>query len=74
MINKSILEKQLLGKEIQIINMEGEDKYNGRRGIVTEIDDALQIHGTWGGCALIYSVDDFEVLNKVEDFKEKRTM
>ena len=43
--------------------MEGEPQYNGKEGIVDLIDDAGQIHGTWGGCALIPDVDEFEVIN-----------
>lgn len=36
--------------------------YVGRTGKVTRIDDMGQIHGTWGGCALIPGVDSFEVI------------
>lgn len=64
MVNKSILERNYLGKEIEIINMDGESKYKGKKGVVTLVDDALQLHGTWGGCALIYGLDDFEVIEK----------
>ena len=40
-----------------------EDNYSGREGIVTSIDDLGQIHGTWGGCALIPGLDQFELCN-----------
>ena len=40
--------------------MEGEEEYNGKEGIVTSIDDVGQIHGTWGGCALILGLDVFQ--------------
>lgn len=53
----------LLGKTIQIISMDGEPQYSGRRGIVTRIDDAGQLHGTWGGCAVVPSVDVFEIVD-----------
>lgn len=36
--------------------------YAGKTGKVTHIDDMGQIHGTWGGCALIPGVDSFEVI------------
>ena len=38
-------------------------KYNGRRrsGVVEHIDSIGQLHGTWGGLAVIPGVDDFEV-------------
>ena len=48
--------------EILIIEMEDEPQYTGRVGIITSIDDAGQIHGTWGGCALIPGIDTFKVI------------
>lgn len=36
--------------------------YDGREGIITKIDDAGQLFGTWGGLALIPSVDSFTVV------------
>lgn len=52
-----------VGDRILIINMDGEPHYCGREGKVTLIDDAGQIHGTWGGCALIPDVDEFTIIN-----------
>jgi len=49
-----------VGDRLAIITMSGEPQYNGATGTVTVIDDAGQIHGTWGGCALIPGVDVFE--------------
>ena len=51
--------------------MEGEPQYAGKEGVVDYIDDIGQLHGTWGGCALIPDVDEFtkvnnESLEKVE--------
>ena len=48
-----------VGDKIKIIKMQGEEQYNGKEGVVTSIDDAGQIHGTWGGCALIKNYDIF---------------
>lgn len=48
--------------EILIIEMADEPQYTGRTGIITSIDDAGQIHGTWGGCALIPGIDTFKVI------------
>ena len=48
-----------IGDKIKIIKMEGERQYDGKEGIVTFIDDLGQIHGTWGGCALIVKKDLF---------------
>ncbi len=52
------------GDIIKIISMDGEPNYNGRIGVVEFIDDAGQIHGTWGGCAIIPEIDKFEIINK----------
>ena len=51
-----------VGDKIRIIYMEGEPQYAGREGIVEFIDDAKQIHGTWGGCALIPGSDSWEII------------
>ena len=36
--------------------------YPGRIGTVTWIDDAGQLHGTWGGLAVIPEVDEYTIL------------
>ena len=51
-----------VGDKLRIINMEGEPQYTGKEGTVEYIDDAGQIHGTWGGCALIPDEDEFEII------------
>lgn len=51
-----------IGDVIKIISMEGEPQYSGKEGTVTLIDDAGQIHGTWGGCAIVPECDSFVVL------------
>ena len=51
-----------IGDKIRIIIMQGEPQYTGKEGTVEYIDDAGQIHGTWGGCALIPGEDEFEVI------------
>jgi hypothetical protein len=58
------MEKIKVGDTIKIIKMEGEPQYTSREGTVTYIDDAGQIHGTWGGCALIPELDTFKVMPK----------
>lgn len=54
----------LKGDKIRIIRMEGEPQYTGKIGIVEFVDDENQIHGTWGGCALIPGVDEFEIIKE----------
>ena len=51
-----------IGDKIRIIYMNGEPQYTGKEGIVEYIDDAKQIHGTWGGCALIPGEDSWEII------------
>lgn len=55
-----------VGNWIRIICMDGEPQYTGKEGAVIHIDDAGQIHGTWGGCALIPEVDRFEIVTEME--------
>lgn len=50
------------GDKIRIICMIGEPQYTDKVGEVISIDDAGQIHGTWGGCALLPGEDEFEVI------------
>lgn len=50
-----------VGDVIVIDNMDGEPRYTGKEGKITSIDDIGQIHGTWGGCALIPEVDKFHI-------------
>ena len=57
----------MVGKTIRIIHMDDHfagDRYNGRIGVVTSVDDAGQLHGTWGGLAIIPGVDDYEVIEE----------
>lgn len=52
-----------VGDKLRIIEMRGEPQYTGREGTVEYIDDAGQIHGTWGGCALIHGEDVWELID-----------
>ena len=58
-----------IGDTIRIIRMDdnrGKDSrardYAGRTGTVEHIDSAGQLHGTWGGLAVIPEVDEYEVI------------
>ena len=51
-----------VGDVIKIIYMEGEPQYSGKTGVVEFIDDIGQVHGTWGGCAVIPEKDYVEVI------------
>lgn len=51
------------GMKVRIIHLQGEDgRYDGREGIITHIDDRGQLHGTWGGLAVLPKEDDFEII------------
>lgn len=52
-----------IGDKIHIYHMFGESEYSDTEGIVTYIDDMNQIHGTWGGCALLFH-DDWEIIEE----------
>lgn len=61
-----IMEKVKIGDAIRIIRMDdngGKDTqaatYAGRTGTVEHIDSIGQLHGTWGGLALIPGVDEY---------------
>jgi hypothetical protein len=56
-----------VGKKIRIIDMEGEPQYSGKEGVVKFVDDMGQLHGSWGGCAIIPNADDFEVIEDGKD-------
>ena len=60
---KEIRDFPKVGDMIHIYCMFGESEYSGKEGIVTSIDDMGQIHGTWGGCALV-SGDDYVILKE----------
>ena len=55
-----------VGDKIRIIHMEDRylpnNEYDGKEGYVTSIDDMGQLHGTWGGLAVIPEEDEFIVL------------
>ena len=50
-----------VGDHIRIIHLKGEvSTYDGKEGIVRSIDSIGQLHGTWGGLAVIPEEDEFE--------------
>lgn len=46
----------------KIINIVNEPQYTDREGVVTHIDDAGQIHGTWGGCTIVPEINMYIVI------------
>jgi len=53
-----------VGDKIKIINMMGEPQYTGKEGVIIHIDSMGQLHGTWGGCAVIPGEDTFRVIEE----------
>lgn len=54
-----------VGDKIRILKMNDPyagSNYTGKEGYVTHIDDAGQLHGTWGGLAIIPEIDEFIIL------------
>ena len=62
-----------VGDKIKIISMKNEPQYSGKVGIVYAIDGIGQIHGTWGGLALVPKEDKFEIIKEKNcDICDKR--
>ena len=51
-----------VGDKICITYMKDEPQYWGKEGVITAIDDMGQLHGTWGGLAVIPGEDSFEII------------
>lgn len=60
-----------INDKIKINKMLNEGQYTGKQGIIEFIDDYGQLHGTWGGCALIPNVDRFEKVETALDRHDK---
>lgn len=58
-----------IGQKIHIDYMDDPyaSNYTGREGEIRSIDGIGQLHGTWGGCALIPGVDAFHVISDPEE-------
>lgn len=53
-----------VGDTIRIEYMDGEPQYCGREGVVKSIDDIGQLHGTWGGLAVVPGTDIFTIIGQ----------
>lgn len=53
-----------VGDTIRIEYMDGEPQYSGREGVVKSIDDIGQLHGTWGGLAVVPGTDNFVIIGQ----------
>lgn len=51
-----------VGQKIKIKYVEDEPAYTGKSGICNYVDDIGQLHGTWGGIALLPYIDEFEIV------------
>lgn len=57
-----------VGDTIRITKLDDnyDNSYPGREGVVESIDDMGQLHGTWGGLAVIPEVDEYEIIKRAE--------
>jgi len=53
-----------VGDTIRINYMKDEPQYTGKEGVIRTIDDFGQLHGSWGGLAVVPDFDDFEIIRK----------
>ena len=53
-----------VGDKVEIIEMQDNPSYSGKSGIVERIDSIGQIHGTWGGLALIPGLDTYKLIKE----------
>lgn len=53
-----------IGDKIKIIEMKNEPQYSNKIGIVEKIDSLGQLHGSWGGLAVIPETDEFVVIEE----------
>lgn len=53
-----------IGDKIHIISMSDEPHYSGREGVIRSIDGLGQLHGSWGGLAVIPGEDIFYVVKE----------
>ena len=52
------------GMKVRIIHLDGEDnRYDGKEGVIEFVDAIGQLHGSWGGLAIIPDVDEFELVD-----------
>ena len=56
------MQRKELCTKIRIIDMAGEPQYAGKEGEILRIDSMGQLHGTWGGCAVIPGEDYIKVI------------
>ena len=61
--DKKNYEERYLNKTIRIDYMDGEPNYAGRTGVVRSVDDAGQLHGTWGGLAVDPKADSISLVD-----------
>lgn len=62
--SKEHLSEHFLKQKIRIEHLQGEDtRYDGKEGIVTYVDSMGQLHGTWGGLAIIPEIDKFNIID-----------
>jgi len=61
-------ENTKVGKVVQIVQLKDEpfSPLYGKTGVVTLVDDAGQIHGTWGSLAILPECDNWLVMKEIK--------
>lgn len=59
---KEILETFYLNKIVRVTIDDPYSPVKDKEGVVTYVDDALRIHGTWSSLAVIPGVDEIEIV------------
>lgn len=59
---RRINEAKYLGKTIIVTINDPWHPMYGVQGVVEHVDDMGQLHGTWGGLAVVPGVDDIEII------------
>ena len=56
-----------VGDMIKILYMEGEPQYTGKTGTIEFIDGIGQLHGDWGGLAVVPNVDSYTIIKEKDE-------
>ena len=56
------LREKYIGKKVRVNILDDWNPILNKTGIVEYVDDMGQLHGTWGGLAVIPDIDDIELV------------
>ena len=56
------LREKYVGKKVRVNILDDWNPILNKTGVVEYVDDVGQLHGTWGGLAVIPNIDDIELV------------